>query len=450
MDWPTEDVVWTNNDLRAFNFAERPTTVLQKLESDTTVTKNELLNEQDWEDWFTNAPNENSGATELGVVLCTRAPPIFDDNAPVSHVSVTRDTWEKIVKSFHVHRSVIRSIARHVSCFSSIYRDEGTSTKSKIYFTARMSKLLPGDLALSVTYIPGTSSTFAVIYGCNEHQKQEVEKRIRLAEDKTKYPLLIIGIFAELERERLVENAEGLVDGFALTSNRFENEAWDASVHMSNEKTQGYLRLCAQSRNITDQIRAVKRQTLKLMGEIDEFNDYFASHKGEAYSGGADNSSKKARHFRKAGAQMKKRLQDIINEYDDKVDECNMIVGNTTLAMQTVWNQIARHDSELNTRIAQTNTVVSLEAKKEGTQMKLIALLTMVYLPFSSVAAIFSMDLFDWDPPEGKPVVSKFFWVFAVVAVGLTAITFFAWYQITSRHELKASQKAAKLHNTIV
>lgn len=195
-----------------------------------------------------------------------------------------------------------------------------------------MSKYLRGDLALSVTYVPGTRSTFAVIYGCDEHQKQEVEKRIRLAEDKTKYPLLIIGIFAELERERLVDTADQLVDGFALTSERFENESWDPEIHMSNEKTQEYLKLCSQSRSITDQIRAVKRQTLKLMSEIDEFGDYFATHKGDAYSG----SSKKVRQFRKAGAQMKKRLQDIINEYDDKIDECNMIVGNTTLAMQTV------------------------------------------------------------------------------------------------------------------
>lgn len=60
------------------------------------------------------------------------------------------------------------------------------------------------------------------------------------------------------------------------------------------------------------------------------------------------------------------------------------------------------------------------------------------------------MDLFDWNAQDGNPVVSRFFWVFAVVAVGLSAVTFFAWYQITCRHELNASRKAEKLQNTMV
>ena len=33
---------------------------------------------------------------------------------------------------------------------------------------------------------------------------------------------------------------------------------------------------------------------------------------------------------------MKQRIQDIMIDYDDKMDECNMLVENTSLAMQTV------------------------------------------------------------------------------------------------------------------
>ncbi|KAF3063548.1 hypothetical protein GL218_01805 [Daldinia childiae] len=189
-------------------------------------------------------------------------------------------------------------------------------------------------------------------------------------------------------------------------------------------------------------MNAVKRQVVKLLAEIEEFEGYFSSHK----HGERSHDGKRAAHrFKKIGAQMKKRLQDTINEYDGKIDECNMIVGNITLAMQTVWNQIAMHDSDLNTRIAHVNTGVALETKREGIQMRSIAILSMIYLPFSSVATIFSMDMFDWNAQDGGSVVSKYIWLFATLAIGLTAITVYAWYHITIRRERKADEEASEI-----
>lgn len=161
---------------------------------------------------------------------------------------------------------------------------------------------------------------------------QEIETRIRSAGDRTKYPLLMIGIFVELERERLVSMADQLLDGFTLRSENLENGSWDPSIDMSKEKTQEYLALCLQSRSLIDHMKAVKRQVVKLLAEIEEFEGHFPSHRHSERS----HDGKRAHRFKKIGAQMKKRLQDTINEYDGKIDECNMIVGNITLAMQTV------------------------------------------------------------------------------------------------------------------
>ncbi|KAI0156700.1 hypothetical protein GGR52DRAFT_197402 [Hypoxylon sp. FL1284] len=466
MDWPMEDATWTEHDFRNFEFQTRPTVVLRKSDSDLEVVRQVLRNKEDWEHWFdsvwipshatkteadilrTQAPSvfskEPSG---LSVVLCSRAPPVFEgEDAPISYISISRDTWQRLTRAFHIHRSIIRSIARRAACVSSFY-EEGRWSNAKIYFTARMSTYLPGDLALSVTYVPSTESTFAVLYGCNEQQKLEIEKRIRAAGDRARYPVLLLGLLAELERERLVSKADDLIDGFTLRSDHLENRQWNPSKDMSNEKTQEYLTLCLHSRSLVDHIKAVKRQMFKLMAEIDEFGCRAASYyKSEVHPG----ESKKARRFKQAGALTKKRLQDIVNEYDGKVDECDMIVGNTTLAMQTVWNEIARRDSDLNTRIAKENTAIALEAKREGTQMRAIALLTMIYLPFSSVAGVFSMGVFDWQAQDGSSVVTRYFWVFAVLAVGLTAITLSAWYFITLRHRGTPKKDTLELHSKIV
>ncbi|KAI1799225.1 hypothetical protein F4811DRAFT_123599 [Daldinia bambusicola] len=447
MDWPMEDLPWSSADLGPFEFETRPTVVLRKLESQTMVMKDLLEDKNQWEGWFDHALSSASESNQFHAVLLSRASPIFGEDAPVSYVSVSKDTWERLTRLFNIHRGITRSIARQVACISSSYEEsEGVSTK--ICFTARMSKYLPGDLALSVTYIPSTESIYAVTYGCNKDQIKKIESRIRSAGDRMKYPLSMIGILVELEKERLISMADHLLDKFTLRSEHLENGSWDPSVDMNKEKTQEHLELCLQSRNLIDHMKAVRRQMVKLLAEIEEFEDYISSRE-QGRRPRDDSHDDKRECWFKMGHQMKKRLHDIINEYDGKMDECDMIAANITLAMQTVWNQIAMRDSDLNTRIAHVNTEVALDTKREGIQMRSIAILSMIYLPFSSVAALFSMDMFDWNPQDGDSVVSKYIWLFVVLAVGLTVITVFAWYHITTRHEKKADGDAQVLQRKI-
>ncbi|CCF46980.1 hypothetical protein CH063_15544 [Colletotrichum higginsianum] len=140
------------------------------------------------------------------------------------------------------------------------------------------------------------------------------------------------------------------------------------------------------------------------------------------------------------GNKMRTRVEDILIEYDDKIDDCNMMICNMSLAMQTVWNHIARQDSKTNTKISQANAAIAVQTKVESAQMRTIALLTMIYLPLSSVASIFSMDMFNWEAIEGQVIVSKHIWLFFVLAIGLTMITVAAWFFGTRREKAMAAK----------
>ncbi|CAJ2507581.1 Uu.00g087670.m01.CDS01 [Anthostomella pinea] len=433
MDWPLEDTEWTSRDLNVFNYQQGRAVILQKPSSDEMIV-GELKNKNDWEVWFDNAPSVTSAEEGLYALLCSRAQPVFDgEAAPVSYLPVTRDTWERVTREFQIHRRITRTISRQVPFVSSNWERDVETAKWKISFTARTSAYLQNDLALSVTYKPSTGSIFCVVYGCNEQQIEAFMKRVRMAGDRVKYPLLMLGIFAEVERERLVGIADQLLDRFTLRSEHLENRPLDPSTDMNGANTQEHLALCLQSRSLVDHIQSVKRQLSKLLTEIDDLGQRLTLRKEK--DGILPKTFKNGRQLKRMGVQMKKRLQDIIHEYDDKIDECNMIVGNTSLAMQTVWNLIARHDSQINTRFARANTMIAVETKRESSQMKSIAILTMIYLPLSSVAAIFSMDLFNWNAGAGESIVSKHIWIFAVFSVGLTTLTLLAWRHVTNRHE---------------
>ncbi|KAH6856098.1 hypothetical protein B0I37DRAFT_366552 [Chaetomium sp. MPI-CAGE-AT-0009] len=332
-------------------------------------------------------------------------------------------------------------------------------------YTARMAAALPDDLALSTTYIPSTGVTYSVVYGCNDSQMDEIWRRMSSASDHADHPLLVVGIFMELDRERLIGMAECLADKFTLGSDILENKSWEST----NPKMQGYLEVCLRSRTLIDYIRAVKRQLAKVLVEIDELEKLWHQSKHTGSNENANPTADKEKRQRKTsgmlqtGEKMKQRIQEMLDEYDDKIDECKKMAQNLSLAMQSVreplyltyldgrhgllesplmdesilltrsyklqgWNQIARQDSVTNTRISRANTMIALETKRESAQMRSIALLTMIYLPLSCVASVFSTTLFNWNPGEGETIVSKYIWVLLTLALVLTLITVLAWH----------------------
>lgn len=188
-----------------------------------------------------------------------------------------------------------------------------------------MAASLPNDLALSTTYIPHRNTTFTVIYGANNDQTHSIWERIRSAGESIHHPLLLLGIFMELERERLISTAEHLADQFTLGSDVLENRSWDPN----NPKIQSYLEICLRSRTLVDHMRAVKRQLAKVILEIDELDRSW-----QAVAQGQDDEMRQG--LIKTGQQMKQRILDMLDEYDDKIDECKKMAQNLSLVMQTV------------------------------------------------------------------------------------------------------------------
>jgi hypothetical protein len=59
--------------------------------------------------------------------------------------------------------------------------------------------------------------------------------------------------------------------------------------------------------------------------------------------------------------------------------------------------------------------------------MKTIAVLTLVFLPATSLASIFSMSMFNWQAQPGDVVVSRYVWVYFAFAAPLTLIIIAIW-----------------------
>ena len=117
------------------------------------------------------------------------------------------------------------------------------------------------------------------------------------------------------------------------------------------------------------------------------------------------------------------------------------------IAMNLVFNLVTQQDSE-------TNTVIAHDTKEDSASMKIIALLTMLFLPATAVSGFFGMAFFVTGP-DGSFEVSRMWWLFAAITLPLTLVTLsllWLWYPVSrfladfsDRTNLRRTRKAGKL-----
>jgi len=93
-----------------------------------------------------------------------------------------------------------------------------------------------------------------------------------------------------------------------------------------------------------------------------------------------------------------------------------------------LFHLIAQQDNAIAFETANATRSIAKDSLQDSSSMKMLALVTMFFLPGSFVASLFSAPLFDWEGAVGKSGISlgtrPQFALFWVVAVPLTVGTF--------------------------
>ncbi|ROV92902.1 hypothetical protein VSDG_06365 [Cytospora chrysosperma] len=141
----------------------------------------------------------------------------------------------------------------------------------------------------------------------------------------------------------------------------------------------------------------------------------------------ADGQSDELRDLEYSETRIHRRLMELKCEYDEKIRNCSTIVEGMTLAAQLEWNQIGQVDAQTNLEISKYNLDIATATGNDSKQMRSIAVLTMIFLPATFVASLFSMSFFDLGPEQGSGNVSPWIWLYFVVTAGFTGVTVSAW-----------------------
>jgi hypothetical protein len=86
----------------------------------------------------------------------------------------------------------------------------------------------------------------------------------------------------------------------------------------------------------------------------------------------------------------------------------------------------SRRDQAISMQIAEASKTIAEETKKDGSSMKTLAVMTLVFLPCTTVSSILAMPLFNWQA-DGASVVNPRIWIYFILSVPLTMLTIGIW-----------------------
>jgi hypothetical protein len=282
---------------------------------------------------------------------------------------------------------------------SSVSLRLGYETHFLAVYNCRTSNAWDTDLALTATYFPHCGLTFAVLFGCPLSIEEEVLRRLSFAMAEAAHPLLMPGIFTELERSRQVHIIEATIDELetrilqldfqssdmeqmpaseAETRNQEKRTAWLDTTYLRNTliswNTQ-QAKICRHIDELSSKVfNSPSSKGPSACCDIDrdadlviESNRNFkldktrpseAPYDGTQFYEEEFDESRNAQkdkqqdriltvqeeaeetksRLRQTGQKIKDRIQGIIDEYDDKIRDCTMRVDG--MAMTTQWASI--------------------------------------------------------------------------------------------------------------
>ncbi|KAH7248614.1 uncharacterized protein BKA55DRAFT_690727 [Fusarium redolens] len=423
--------------------------------------------------------SQDTKTSSINLVMASKTDSL--DELPFSQTE-----FESIINKLKVHGSIVRAINRNTSCAFIHIPFTWSPTSAailSIVYNCRTSACWEGDMALSVTFFPESLTTNAVWYGCDLSKRKFYGDLITDSElicgqlenfdGGVFHPMVLPVIFAGFERERhigtvrkcltqFVQRIHDLAHQDLRTLNKNEisasykddksgygltpfNEGCLASYfrlvsglihskaaktvpppntnsHQTQEEQEPAVLLWQNISFLRIVLQNWQTQLRKMMDHVDQLHD---TDFGLPDAAKVPSSQTRLHSLHEVGDRLKSRLQDLIDEYDEYIRQCTHIMDGLTLATQLELNIIGRKDARVNQEISRVNLEVSQMTRLDGSLMKSIAMLGMVFLPATFVSIFFSMGFFQWtkEDGEGNETLSPYFWIYVVVAVGLTIFT---------------------------
>lgn len=173
----------------------------------------------------------------------------------------------------------------------------------------------------------------------SEHQ---IINRLSSAKQNAFHPLILPGIFAELERRRINEIVESTIDDIEGAILELDSGLATKYISSDDEESGGtrYVRrtVWLNTTFLRSRLQIWRTQLQKMIEHVDELSAMDPHSPIKLFTSNDELISNLEIHsqLQKTGFLIKDRLKSLLEEYDEKIEECNMRVAGMTIATQWV------------------------------------------------------------------------------------------------------------------
>ncbi|KAK8090364.1 hypothetical protein PG997_005325 [Apiospora hydei] len=462
MNWIQDDTQISTIDLEnVFKYEEKETTVITWSTNDTSPVVHQL-EDSAWEGWLQNkirAPSPKCSSCKqakdwMNFLYCVDKTWILDLPAPAGNLSpstsgrkpgsltalggqrylrtvpFSRATFRQITDGFRIHGSISTVISRaDVPVFSStqVQMDGDTA----YVYNCRSSNDWGKDLALTVTHLPDSQTTFCIMFGCDKSIEEAVISRLSAIGSEISHPLIMPAILVELERLRhkritaqAIASLETNIAELDFDTDKLDEESGPGTVGDRNSVRRSTWLDTAYLQNglVNWCLQLGKLRNCVVMFDGDNQPITVASAEITSNNLPSYVELYQANRSKGTGRKIVARIEAIEEEYAQIVRDCKMRLEGMSMATQ--WAQ------------GETNMAIAKATSRDSKHMRAIAFITMIFLPGTFLAGVFSMSFFNWQTSDAS-LVSTYFWVYVVIAVFLTLLTVGSWWVSTTHRRKK-------------
>ncbi|KAL2149109.1 hypothetical protein VTH82DRAFT_8457 [Thermothelomyces myriococcoides] len=289
----------------------------------------------------------------------------------------------------------------------------------------------PGSFTLSCTYICDSRLSLAVFYSCDKAQTRLIENLLATHPEAASHPLLMVGVFAELQMERMLGLLRKVHEMCDKTMRQFERDWSVRCTSFIRDLNKQLLDGVFMAKEAEEEMRAVQAQLKEMADRIDDQKKDW--QRRIIVFSRTDESA----IFIDLFDRFKRRFREIHMELDGLMAQCRIAAERQSNAGSLFMSELSRQEA--------------VASRRHAGQSTYLAWIATIYLPVTSVATIFAVPAFNFenkwvdvrwrpvndtsgdtngssspsDPP--KPVFSGYGIIFIVVSATLTVITYMLW-----------------------
>ncbi|KAE8341467.1 hypothetical protein BDV24DRAFT_132027 [Aspergillus arachidicola] len=303
----------------------------------------------------------------------------------------------------------------------------------RLSYIMRTERALPSDLILAVRSTADNNHSFTTgfLHGCTEDEAQHIVEWLKQTSQALQEPTLLAYLLAEIQYDR---------------HTHIIHEYWRRYDDLS-------LELQEKARLLTKPSPFAEDRTHDLPKIPDWLSTIFAMHSkhGRMHRHfctfqanlhllqdlAAQSSQGQTTPLRpefQTAASITHRLQQISTGYKDLEQQALSLKEGASLLLTTLWSLIAQRDSQIsqkantiNQEIAASSRVIAKASGHDSSAMKALAVLTMVFLPGTTLATILALPAFDWESHRFWPTARSSIWIFCALSAILTFLVLYIW-----------------------